>query len=165
MLPWLLAAFVTVPIAEIAVFIEVGGRFGLWPTIGAVFATAVAGTWLIRQQGLSVIRDVQTELEADRFPARQLFDGLCLLVAGALLLTPGFITDTIGFLLLVPVTRNLMGAGVLRRVQVHMEAAARGDGPQPPGGGTVIIDGEFEDLTGREGGPDGPKPPPSLPKD
>ena len=154
MLPWIFAAFITIPIAEIAVFIEVGDRFGLWPTLAGIFGTALAGTYLIRQQGISVFKEVQRKLDAGEFPAKQVFDGLCLLVAGALLLTPGFITDAIGFILLVPLTRNIISAGVLARVAVHH--AGLGNPPGRPQGNPsgvhvdangTIIDGEFVDVT------------------
>ena len=69
MLPWIFAAFITIPIAEIAVFIEVGDRFGLWPTLAGIFGTALAGTYLIRQQGISVFKVVQRKLVAGEFPA------------------------------------------------------------------------------------------------
>ncbi len=142
MLPWLLAAFIMVPIAEIAVFVEVGGRWGLWPTLAAIFATAIAGTTLIRQQGLSVLREVQTELDGGRFPARQVFDGFCLLIAGALLLTPGFITDGVGFILLIPVARQFAAAGILSRLNIQA-----GEGAAPHFHGDGVIDGEFRDIT------------------
>jgi len=162
MLPWILAAFISVPIAEIAVFVEVGGRWGLWPTIAAIFATALAGTFLIRQQGLSVLHQVQAEIEAGRFPARQVFDGLCLLIAGALLLTPGFITDGLGFILLVPLTRQAIAAGLLSRLHVQTAGPGYSNGPardpsRDPSHGHRgdVIDGEFHDLTDSGAEPDG----------
>ena len=106
----LLLVMVGVPIVEIAVFIEVGGRLGLWPTLATVILTAMAGTALLRQQGLATLQRVHESLEANRFPMAEVFDGLCLLVAGALLLTPGFVTDAAGLLLFVPAVR-----GALRR--------------------------------------------------
>ena len=93
----LLIAFIATPIIEIAVFIEVGGRIGLWSTIGIVILTAVIGTAMLRQQGISVLFRIQENLNANRMPVRELFDGVCLVAAGALLLTPGFVTDAIGF--------------------------------------------------------------------
>lgn len=143
MLPLILAAFITVPIAEIAVFIEVGGRWGVWPTVGAIFATALIGTALIRHQGLAVLRQVQTEMDAGRFPARQVFDGLCLLIAGALLLTPGFITDAVGFVLLVPPARSAAAAAILSRLEIRVAGA----GSRGRGAGDGVIDGEFHDVT------------------
>ena len=94
----LLAMFIAVPIVEIGLFIEIGGWIGLWPTIGVVIVTAFAGTTLLRLQGLSVLQRVQESANRNELPVQEVFDGLCLLVAGVLLLTPGFFTDLIGFL-------------------------------------------------------------------
>ncbi|MEL0111000.1 MAG: FxsA family protein, partial [Rickettsiales bacterium] len=88
----ILFVFIAVPIAEIAVFIEAGEQFGLWPTLGLVILTAVIGTALLRHQGLQTIQRVQLSLERGEMPVGEVFTGLCLLVAGALLLTPGFLT-------------------------------------------------------------------------
>jgi len=98
----LLIAFIAVPVIEIAVFIEVGGWIGLWPTIGVVILTAIIGTGLLRQQGISILFRIQENLEANKLPVRELFDGVCLVIAGAFLLTPGFVTDSLGFALFVP---------------------------------------------------------------
>lgn len=106
-----LLAFVLTPLVEIAVFIQVGGAIGLWPTLAVVVATAIAGTWLLRWQGMATLARAQDSLARQRFPAREVFDGFCLFFAGALLLTPGFVTDLLGFLLFVPWVR-----GWLRRI-------------------------------------------------
>ncbi len=95
----LLVAMIGVPILEIIVFIEAGGYLGLWPTVGAVILTAIIGSALLRHQGLSTLARAQENLAAGRLPMTEVFDGLCIVIGGALLLTPGFITDTIGFLL------------------------------------------------------------------
>ena len=143
MLPWILTAFIIVPIAEIAVFVEIGQQWGLWPTIGAVFATAVAGSILIRRQGVAVFRQVQHEMRAGRLPTRQIFDGLCLLIAGALLLTPGFITDSLGFLLLVPLARHFLMSYIASRI--HLPASSIN--VANPNLNGQAIDGEFTDVT------------------
>ena len=98
----LLAAFILVPLIEIAVFIKVGGWIGLWPTLALIVLTAVLGTWQLRAQGIATLARARSQMERGVMPARELFDGLCLLVAGALLLTPGFVTDAMGGLLFVP---------------------------------------------------------------
>ncbi len=146
---WFLLAFIGVPLIEIALFIEVGGLIGLWPTIAIVIATAVAGTALIRQQGLRTLQNAQQEMNANRLPVRELFDGVCLLFAGALLLTPGFLTDSVGFALLVPPLRRLLGLYVWRALQnakgvhVHMSGERPfrdDDGP--------IVDAEAVEIKG-----------------
>ena len=110
----LLAAFIAVPVIEIALFIEVGGWIGLWPTIAIVVVTAFAGTTLLRIQGLAVLQRAQESAARNELPMQEVFDGLCLLVAGVLLLTPGFFTDALGFTLFVPVLRKLAGLGIWR---------------------------------------------------
>ena len=89
----LLAAFIGVPLIEIALFIQVGGIIGLWPTIAVVIFTAVAGAALLRHQGLGALSRLQESLERGEAPLDPVFDGFCLLAAGMLLLTPGFFTD------------------------------------------------------------------------
>ena len=146
-------AFLTVPIVEIAVFIEVGDRIGLWPTIGIVVLTAIIGTSMLRQQGLSVLFRIQENLQANRMPIRELFDGVCLVIAGALLLTPGFVTDALGFLLFIPPFRHLLAqflaARMLARADVrfsqHTQHPHGGVNPNQPGG--PVIDGECEEVT------------------
>lgn len=159
----LLALFVIVPVIEIALFIEIGGRIGLWSTLGLVFLTAIVGTWLLRAQGLATLQRARGELDAGRLPARELFDGACLLVAGAFLLTPGFFTDGVGFLLLLPPFRIVLRRYFAQRVTVHMaqHPPGAGQGPGQPGGAGgryrgpdaspgVTIDGNYRDVTEQE---------------
>lgn len=155
----ILLLMIGVPIIEIAVFIEVGGRIGVVPTVATVIVTAMIGTALLRQQGFAVLARVRESLAAGRFPIAEVFDGLCLLVAGALLLTPGFVTDAIGLLLFVPpiraALRRIIGAYFLSsgRVQVFGDGPEAGFGPARQPGGPTVIDGEFEEID--EPGPDG----------
>lgn len=151
----LLILMIGVPIIEIAVFIEVGGWLGLFPTLIIVVLTAVIGTGLLRHQGFSTLARAQQHLAAGRFPMAEVFDGLCLLLAGALLLTPGFVTDAVGFLLFVPGFRAGFRSLVARYLEssgrIHAQAGGFGDGPAAGGKGThtqdsSVIDGEFEEL-------------------
>jgi UPF0716 protein FxsA len=146
---WILLAFIGVPLIEIALFIQVGGFIGLWPTIAIVIATAMAGTALIRRQGLNTLQRAQMEMAANRLPVRELFDGVCLLFAGALLLTPGFLTDAVGFVLLIPPLRRLLGNHAWRALQksknIHFEMAGEqrfgaGEGP--------IVDADAVEIKG-----------------
>ncbi len=161
---------VGIPVIEIALFIEVGGWLGVWPTIGLVVLTALAGSVLLRLQGLAVLARVQASVDAGRLPLSELFDGLCLLVAGIVLLTPGFFTDAIGLLLFLPGLRTLLrGLAThiaLRRGFTVDTGPAAGGGFRTDTGGDghgPIIDGEWEtpsedrdgvDLPPGEGGPD-----------
>jgi UPF0716 protein FxsA len=136
---WLLLVFFTVPLVEIYVLLEVGGIIGVLPTIAMVVLTAVIGAGLIRAQGIATLGRVRLQLERGELPAVGIIEAALLLVAGALLLTPGFVTDTIGFLILVP---------PLRRRAIHSFLARRvvtsGAPPGPDGAGeTRVIEGEF----------------------
>ena len=117
MAPIILLAFILVPIAEIAVFIQAGELIGLWPTIAAVILTAIIGTAMLRQQGIATLMRLRATVDRGEMPLREVFDGACLLIAGVLLLTPGFLTDAVGFLLLIPPVRFAIGAGIWHRMQ------------------------------------------------
>ena len=149
MLPWILAAVVILPIAEIAIFFEIGSRWGLWPTIGAVFATAIFGSILVRRQGMAIFRQVQNEVRAGCLPALQIFDGLSLLIAGALLLAPGFITDAAGCLFLIPLIRHFFINSIVSFVQVRI-SAINSAVSQPR---EQTIEGEFADVTEHRSSP------------
>lgn len=162
------ALFIGVPIIEIMVFIEAGDLIGLWPTIGVVIVTGIAGTFLLRHQGFSVLRRLQERSAAGEAPLREMFEGVCLLIAGAFLLTPGFVTDTIGFLLFLPPIRWAIARWVLMRFQGHIVSASSrsfsysgghtggfGTGPRQ---GDDIIDGDFTTVS-----PDNTKPEQSDP--
>ena len=128
--------FVTVPIAEIYLLLEVGGIIGAIPTIGLVVLTAAAGAALVRAQGFSTIAQVRRSMEAGEVPAVAIIEGIFLLVAGALLLTPGFLTDAIGFGCLVPPLRR---AFIIRLIERRV---IRTSHPPPRRG--HVIEGEFE---------------------
>ena len=135
---WLLALFVAIPIVEIALFIQVGGWIGVWPTIAIVFLTAVAGTALVRSQGLAVLRRLQASVAEGGDPMGPIAHGALILVAGVLLLTPGFFTDSVGLMLLVPPVR----AAVIRwgAARVTMVGAARMRAGRPASADTVEAD-------------------------
>ncbi len=107
-MPYLFLLFIIMPIVEIAVLIKVGGAIGGWTTIGIVILTAFVGTFMLRQQGMATLNKAQLRMQQGEMPALQMLEGLLLLIGGVLLLTPGFITDAIGFCTLVPVTRRFL---------------------------------------------------------
>lgn len=113
----LLILFIGVPLAEIYLLIIVGGWIGAGWTIFLVLLTAVIGTALLRQQGLSTLFRARRTIDAGGVPALELLEGLLLAAGGALLLTPGFITDAVGFACLLPLSRQLMVRLVLQRLQ------------------------------------------------
>ena len=104
---WLFLLFIAVPILEIVLFIKIGGILGIWITILIVFLTAIIGTKLVKSQGMNAIKDVQNSFIKGQDIARSLINGTLILIAGVLLLTPGFFTDFIGITFLIPVTRNM----------------------------------------------------------
>lgn len=143
---WLFVAFLLVPLIEIALFIQIGGWLTLWPTLAIVILTAMIGTFLVRQQGSRALGELRGSLENLRDPMAPLANGAMILFAGALLLTPGFLTDAIGFLLLIPSVRVLILREAVRRMRVR-QASFQSAGPKKPGRpDDEVIDARFEDL-------------------
>ena len=139
---------VAVPIIEIALFIEIGGWLGTWPTIGIVILTALIGSVLLRQQGLKALGDIQRRLMAGDDPGQMLADGAMILISGVLLLTPGFFTDAVGFLLLVPGVRIAIYKWLKANVKMNVRTANHST--PPPGWdrpGNQTVDGDYEDVT------------------
>ena len=145
----LLILFIAVPIAEIAIFIQAGERLGLWPTLCLVILTAILGTTLLRYQGLRALHRVQESLNHGKMPIGAVLTGLCLLVAGALLLTPGFLSDGVGFALFMPSIRKAIGSG-LANLLMSREAAhgSKGHHSGTPYNGpkSQVIDTEFSEV-------------------
>ena len=141
---WLFFLFLCVPLIEIALFIQVGGWLGLWPTLGIVVATAAAGTYLVRSQGSQALQRLRQSFEELRDPTETLAHGAMILFSGALLLTPGFFTDAIGFLLLIPSVRSYLMRRLRDRVELHSMTSGSADWrPSHPIDGQ-IIEGEHE---------------------
>lgn len=114
----LLLVFLLIPVIEIYLFIQVGSLIGAGWTIFIIIGTAVLGAYLLRIQGISTFNRVQTTLNRGEIPAIEMVEGLILLIAGALLLTPGFFTDTVGFLLLAPPLRKNLVIWALKNVNI-----------------------------------------------
>ena len=143
---WLFLAFVAVPLIEIALFIQVGGAIGLWPTLGIVVLTAVLGTWLVRTQGAMAMGQLRSSFSRLDDPTEPLAHGAMILIAGALLLTPGFFTDAVGFALLMPPVRQAAFRHVRSRVNVQrFEMGPNGPQQHRPGRAD-IIEGEYEEV-------------------
>jgi UPF0716 protein FxsA len=111
----LLLLFTIVPLVELFLLVKLGTVVGVGPTVALVIFTGVLGAWLARQQGLGVLRRLSEDLAVGRLPAEALIDGLLILIAGAVLLTPGLLTDALGFLLLVPKSRAVVRKAALVR--------------------------------------------------
>ncbi|WP_336920059.1 FxsA family protein [Vibrio cholerae] len=150
MFPILLFLFIAVPVIEIALFIQVGGVLGVWPTIALVLLTAIVGASLVRSQGLQTLFTVQQRLAQGQLSAQQILEGVMLAVAGVLLLIPGFFTDILGMLVLLPAPRAYFAKQLMSRVVVgNIHASGAGfEQPNPfhdranPNGTTY--EGEFE---------------------
>jgi UPF0716 protein FxsA len=120
----LVLLFIAVPIAELAVIIQVGQAIGVWWTIALLIADSLLGIWLLRHQGRAVWRRFNDTVQVGRVPAREVLDGALVIFGGALLLTPGFITDILGLVLLIPPSRALVRGIVSRRIAHRMVASA-----------------------------------------
>ena len=152
---WLFVAFLAVPLIEIALFIQVGGLIGLWPTLLVVVLTAIIGTWLVRTQGAMAINNIRRTSGELSDPTEPLAHGAMILIAGVLLLTPGFFTDALGFALLMPPVRVAVFRYLRKHVKVQrfeMGSGPSSQGPRGPRRGPVhprdgdVIEGEFEEL-------------------
>ena len=145
---WLLILFIVVPVVELSLLIRLGGAIGLFPTLALIITTGIIGARLAKQQGLSVLHRFQTETQAGRMPGDALIDGAIIVFSGALLLTPGILTDIVGFLGLIPAARS----AVKRAIRDSMaKAVARGD-----------VRVETYVVGGRGPGHDAHRPPPGF---
>mgnify|MGYP002628467490 FL=1 len=142
---WFLVAFIAVPLIEIALFIQVGGAIGLWPTLLIVVLTAMIGTSLLRNQGALALNNLRSSFNDLRDPTEPLAHGAMILFSGALLLTPGFFTDAIGFSLLIPAVRHAVFAYVRRRVTVQ-SFTAHPDQQRHQNDPSDIIDGDYHEV-------------------
>lgn len=163
--------FIVMPIVEMTILIKVGTAIGALNTVGLVLLTAVIGAALLRHQGLSTLLKANQRLNSGELPAQEVAEGLILAVGGALLLTPGFVTDAVGFCCLLPGSRHWLAGQALKRMVVAGQSGnfrfhagsfgpgqdPFGSGPDPFGSGPGmsdrddIIEGEYRDETGREG--------------
>ncbi|MGC1505493.1 MAG: FxsA family protein [Sulfitobacter sp.] len=158
---WLLIAFIAVPLIEIGLFIQVGGMIGLFPTLAIVLVTAVLGTWLVRTQGAMALGQLRTSFSDLRDPTEPLVHGAMILFAGALLLTPGFFTDAVGFALLVPAVRQSAYKALRARVNIQSfgtPGQSSKYGASRNAGQSDVIDADFHEIDDgapRDDGPSG----------
>ncbi|MDE0799933.1 MAG: FxsA family protein [Rhodospirillaceae bacterium] len=138
----ILIFFIAIPLLEIGVFISISGEIGGFATIGITILTAIVGTFLVRAQGLATLNKVSEGINRGEMPVRPVFDGACQLIAGALLLTPGFITDSIGLVLFAPPFRTLLLAWLISKTS-HMGVFHSNSAPQS----RYDVDGDYEDIT------------------
>ena len=150
---WLLIAFIAVPLIEITLFIQIGGAIGLGWTLAVVILTAIIGTWLVRSQGAAALGQLRSSFSDMRDPTEPLVHGAMILFSGALLLTPGFFTDAVGFALLVPAIRQAVYRAVRARVNIQSfgtPGAGQADPQQPHRASDDVIDGEYHEISSDE---------------
>jgi len=141
---WLFAIFVAVPIIEIALFIQVGGWIGLWPTLAIVVATAIVGSLLLRTQGVQTVARLRQSVSSGENPMNPIAHGALILVAAVLLLTPGFFTDATGLALLIPPIRSqLIKAGASRLAASAFVVRPDQGAPYPTTSAEDIVDADF----------------------
>lgn len=126
----LLLLFILVPVAELYLFMKLGSQLGLGPTLAIIVVTAIIGAALTKSQGRRAMARFQQATKEGRMPAREAMDGLMILLAGAVLITPGFLTDTIGFLLLVPPFRSLVAGYLGKNLKGKIQIFSSGMPPQ-----------------------------------
>jgi UPF0716 protein FxsA len=146
--------FIVLPVIEIALFIEVGGEIGVWPTLALVVGAALLGASLFRVQGFLAWKRMEEAIKRGEPPVAEMFEGLLLFAAALLLILPGFFSDAVALLLLVPPLRRFFGREVARRTAGSARFTVFGAGmdsprPPPPGQGPVI-DGEAEEVDADE---------------
>lgn len=149
---WLFVAFLLVPLIEIALFIQIGGAIGLGWTLLIVVITAVIGTALVRAQGMQALGQVRSSFQQMQDPSQALAHGAMILFSGALLLTPGFFTDAVGFALLVPGVRVAVFNWARSRIKVATFAGHDARPRQP----SDVIDGDYSEVPQEPGTQDGP---------
>ena len=139
----LLIIFIVIPIIEISLFIEIGSFIGSFNTILLIFTTALIGVYFVRQQGISTYSKLYNQLQNQEAPIQTMFEGLVILISGILLITPGFFTDALGFLGLIPLTRvifiKIVANSVLSRYGMKNQSSDDGS-----------IEGDFEEINDDE---------------
>jgi UPF0716 protein FxsA len=136
--------FIAVPVLEIYLLVQVGSIFGALTTALLVVATAIIGAWLLRLQGFSTWQRVQQSMNQGELPAIEMIEGLILLVSGALLLTPGFFTDAIGFFCLIPPFRTRLALLVFKNSAFRSSVPMHGSGDPKDQSEPGVIEGEFK---------------------
>ncbi|MGH1330084.1 MAG: FxsA family protein [Paracoccaceae bacterium] len=147
--------FLAVPMIEIALFVQIGGAIGLRWTLATVLITAVIGTYMVRTQGALALGQLRQSMNEVSDPSQPLANGAMILFSGALLLTPGFFTDAVGFLLLIPGVRTALFSAIGARMKVSTFSSAAQQQRRDPG----VIDGEWEEVESdapRVSNPSGP---------
>jgi len=149
----LVLVFIVGPIAELYVIIQVADVIGGWQTVALLLFESILGAWLMKREGRGAIRKIQARLQAHQLPSKEVVDGALILFAGALMLTPGFLTDVLGFLLLIPPTRAVVRVALMKRLRGRLGTGFRWVGAGTGGGtsaGEAAGTSDVFDTTGRD---------------
>ncbi|GGF77144.1 FxsA family protein [Alteromonas lipolytica] len=149
---FLLLLFIVMPIAEISLLLQVGDLIGGWNTVGLIIVTAFVGAYLVRQEGISTLQTAQAKLAQNQVPGTEMLEGMLLVIAGVLLVTPGFITDILGFTFALPWSRKWIATRAAKHLTVHTVNATQQTSYQhsrQPGAGHDgdTFEGEYTDNT------------------
>lgn len=147
----LLLLFTIVPVLELALLVWLGQQVGFWPTVGLIVGTALLGSYLAHREGLSALARFRERVASGGMPGSELTDGIIILIAGALLLTPGVLTDLVGFLGLFPPTRAVVKRLITKRFQRGMtdgsiRIATWPPAPAAPPPDDAVVDVEYEEI-------------------
>ncbi|XDB00315.1 FxsA family protein [Sulfitobacter sp. LCG007] len=153
---WLFLIFLAVPLIEITLFIQIGGLIGLGWTLVTVVLTAILGTALVRAQGLATLARLKSSFSELRDPSEPLAHGAMILFAGALLLTPGFFTDAVGFALLVPAIRDAAFRAIRSRVRIATFSTGPDPRQRPVRPREDVIEGDYTEVRPNHDGRSGP---------
>ena len=153
----LLLLFIGIPLLEITLFVQIGGAIGLGWTLATVVVTAFLGSWMVKSQGAQAMQNLRSSFSNLQDPAEPLAHGAMILFSGALLITPGFFTDFIGFLLLVPAVRSTAYRYLRSRVNIQsFQMGQENPGQKSHHPRDRVIDGEFEEVTPQNPSQNGP---------
>jgi UPF0716 protein FxsA len=134
--------FLIVPIAELYVIVQVAGSLGILNTLGLLILSSIVGAWLAKREGIGLLRRIQEQLQRGQLPASDVVDGALILFAGALMVAPGFLTDLLAIVLLLPPTRALIRIALVRRFRHRIEARTFGTVGPPGGRGAGVYDAD-----------------------
>jgi UPF0716 protein FxsA len=145
---WVFALFLAIPLIEIALFVTVGGWLTLWPTLAVVVGTGFLGIFVMRLQGLRAMTDMQAAMKTMQNPMSPMANSAMIMMAGVLLILPGFLTDTLGLLLLIPFVRHAVIAGVGRRMRVFAPQGSPANWNNDPHARyrDEVIDAEYSEI-------------------
>ena len=139
--------FIVIPLIEVMLFITIGKYIGLWNTIIIIIITGIIGAILVKSQGITILNKALEEIKSNKMPIFSIFEGIAILIAGAFLLTPGFLTDTLGCILLIPKTRNLIISYIathLKKRTVYKEKSTYYPGKEDKK--NKIFEGDYEEI-------------------